>query len=172
MEIYILRHGKAAPASPGVKDAGRALTGRGKAEIEGIARWMISCDISFDLIATSPLVRAWGTAGIVADILDIVQQCQVWKSLSTGGDPDLILNDIARQEENATILLVGHEPALSLLISRIIAGNENVPISLAKGGLAKIRNITINGDLVSGELHWLLTPRVLFCVQQGAGRRK
>jgi phosphohistidine phosphatase len=65
---------------------------------------------------------------------------------------------IASHEAAPALLLVGHEPLLSTLASRIIAGDERARISLSKGGLAKIRGIGFT-DGVTGELHWMLTPR-------------
>ncbi len=53
-------------------------------------------------------------------------------------------------------LLVGHEPLLSSLISRIITGDENAAIAMSKGALAKIREFSPLPP-PAGELHWLVT---------------
>ena len=65
---------------------------------------------------------------------------------------------ILRHGKASDILLVGHEPLLSSLISRIIAGDENAGIAMTKGGLAKIRDVSF-AERPSGELHWLLTAK-------------
>jgi phosphohistidine phosphatase SixA len=58
VDLYILRHGKAEHAHNGVDDSKRNLTEKGKDEVQKISWWMISQNIDFDLIATSPLNRA------------------------------------------------------------------------------------------------------------------
>ena len=73
----------------------------------------------------------------------------------------------------SSILIVGHEPYLSTMISDIISnssGNKNKIINdiksnssniiLKKAGLSKIR-ITSTVPTLQGELRWLLTPAIL-----------
>ena len=158
MHLFILRHGKAAPSGSGAVDAERALTEKGRNEIEDIARWMATQGLVFDLIATSPLLRARETAEIVAGRTP-QSRLESWASLSVGGSIDEVSREIAGHVQDSALLIVGHEPSLSLLIGRTIAGNQGAGIVLAKGGLAKIRNIAADGDQIRGELHWLLTPK-------------
>jgi phosphohistidine phosphatase len=79
-----------------------------------------------------------------------------WKVLAPGGDSDTVCHLIGKHEDLRAILLVGHEPLLSALISRIIAGDENSAIAMSKGALAKIREFSPTLS-PSGELHWLVT---------------
>jgi phosphohistidine phosphatase len=172
MDVFVLRHGKAGQHVPGGDDSSRALTEKGKEEIEVIAQWMASREFSFDSIVTSPLIRAQETAEIVATGIGDEKKLEIWPSLSLSGDPAAICRKIAEKTGNSSLLLVGHEPALSSLISLIISGNTNAGILLAKGGLARIRNVTIDGDIVRGELHWLLTPRQVISMRVDAGKRE
>jgi phosphohistidine phosphatase SixA len=55
---------------PGTGDADRRRTESGQEEIFSVGRWIAAQEISFDLIALSPLARAQETATIVADALD------------------------------------------------------------------------------------------------------
>lgn len=80
----------------------------------------------------------------------------IWDSLAPGGNPDDILRKAGQGHNREAILIVGHEPVLSIIISRTIAGAENASIALAKGGLAKIRNFSfIRGP--PGNCNGLLT---------------
>jgi len=158
VDIFILRHGKAETPGRGMGDADRHLTGKGKEDILAVARWMASQDYLFDVIAASPLVRAQETAAIVADTLGESGRVATWKSLVPGGDPDTVCREISRFSEDNLVLLVGHEPLLSALISRIITGGDGAGIVMTKGGLAKIRNFSFS-ERPSGELHWLVTSR-------------
>jgi phosphohistidine phosphatase len=158
VDLFILRHGKAGQSSNGGDDAARALTADGMAEIKKVAGWMRSKKYEFAVIATSPLARAYETAEIIARSLDQQDRLTIWDELAPGGNTGAVCRRLAGYGEQASVLLVGHEPALSMLISRIISGNDTSSIVLAKGGLAKIRNYScINRP--SGDLQWLLTPR-------------
>jgi phosphohistidine phosphatase len=172
MDLFILRHGKAGQHIPGKDDAERAMTEKGKEEIAGIARWMAYRQFSFDIIATSPLIRARETAGIVAAELGEEKKIETWPCLSMGEDPGDICRQIARQPGGSVLLLVGHEPTLSMLISLIISGERNTAIVLAKGGLARLRNITTTGDSVRGELQWLLTSKQINAMKQGIDQKR
>jgi phosphohistidine phosphatase len=161
VELFILRHGKAEARVLGSNDADRALTGQGEEEIKKIGNWTGAMGYTFDVIATSPLKRAMQTAKIIGTTTKQEHKVQVWDVLSPGGD----LNALSRQIEvigvDRSVLIVGHEPMLSIFISRIISGDATASIVLAKGAFARIKNVTCHGDL-SGDLHSLITPKQLF----------
>lgn len=160
MDVFILRHGKAEEIRPGTGDVVRRLTARGREEIVSVGRWIAAQGICFDLIAASPLARAQETAAIVADALGQKDRLVTWKVLAPGGNPDSVCLMIGKHKDARAILLVGHEPLLSVLISRIISGEKTAAITLSKGSLAKIREFTNPGN-PSGELHWLLTAKLM-----------
>jgi phosphohistidine phosphatase len=160
MDLFILRHGRAGRATGGPDDAERALTRDGKDGINLVAEWMKRKKFRFDIIATSPLKRARQTASIVASVLGQEDRLAVWDELAPGGDPDTVCYNASQQGNDAAILIVGHEPALSMLISTIISGEGNGSIVLAKGGLAKIGNYSFK-TRPSGDLQWLVTPKLI-----------
>jgi phosphohistidine phosphatase len=160
MELVILRHGKAGPAEHGTSDRDRALTSKGIEDIRKVARWLSSHDLVFDMIITSPLKRARETAEIVSTQSNRKSSVTVWEILSPGGSPEETFREIGRIAEDSVILLVGHEPDLSRLVSRIIAGNDNASIALAKGGMAYIKEFSPSRQ-PSGELSWLLSPKLI-----------
>lgn len=158
MDVYILRHGKAEDAGPGMGDADRRLTKKGHEEIAAAGSWMAAQDLRFDLIAASPLLRAQETAVLVAEVLNIRDRLVIWNVLAPGGNPETVCRLISRHQGISSILLVGHEPLLSSLISRIITGDENAGIVMSKGALAKVREFSYTGH-PSGELVWLITAK-------------
>ena len=160
MDLFVLRHGKAGRATGGPDDAARALTREGREGITRIAEWMKEQNFWFGTIATSPLKRARQTAAIVAFVLGQEDQIAVWDELTPGGDPDTVCYNASQQGNDAAVLIVGHEPALSGLISTIISGEEDCSIVLAKGGLAKIGNYSFK-TRPSGSLQWLVTPKLI-----------
>lgn len=158
MDVYILRHGKAEDAVAGMADADRRLTKKGREDIAAAGRWMAAQGIRFDLIAASPLARAQETAEIIADCIGKRDVLVSWKVLAPGGNPDTVCRLLGKHTDNNAILLVGHEPLLSALVSRIITGGEDAAIAMTKGSLARIRNFSYNLS-PSGELHWLVTVK-------------
>jgi phosphohistidine phosphatase SixA len=56
------------------------------------------------------------------------------------------------------VLLVGHEPYLSGLVSLLASGGATLTVVMKKGGLCKLTT----GSLIHGRcatLEWLLTPK-------------
>jgi phosphohistidine phosphatase len=159
MEIYILRHGIAVDrGTPGYKkDSDRPLTNEGEEKMHEIAKAILAMDLKFDLILSSPYVRAQQTAQIVAAELD--EEVTLTEFLVPNGNAlELIreLNDGKPQR----VLLVGHEPHLSGLISVLVTGESDAAIELKKGGLCKLST----DRLAFGQcatLNWLLTPKQL-----------
>jgi phosphohistidine phosphatase len=158
MDLYILRHGKAGQSFNRPEDSDRKLTSEGRGDIRKVARWIRSKKIRFEVIATSPLTRAYETAEIVARTLKEKDRLEIWDELSPDGDRDTVFYHAAQYDKDAAVILIGHEPALSGFIGNTITGGDSASIILAKGGMAKIRNYSFDRK-PSGDLQWLLTPR-------------
>jgi phosphohistidine phosphatase len=159
MELYILRHGIAVErGTPGFKkDSDRPLTPEGEDKMHQIADAMRGMDLKFDLILSSPFARAEQTANIVAGELD--EEVTFSNYLEPGGNALELISEI-NDEKPHRVLLVGHEPDLSSLISVLVSGGSNATIELKKGGLCKLTT----DKLVFGQcatLNWLLTPKLL-----------
>ncbi len=159
MEIYILRHGIAVErGTPGYKrDGDRPLTEEGVEKMRQIAKAMREMDLQFDVIFSSPYVRAKATADIVAETLG--ENVTLTDSLPPEADPAELIDEI-NGEKPQRVLLVGHEPDLSALISTLICGKRNADIELKKGGLAKLTAETLTYGKCA-TLNWLLTPKQL-----------
>src|SRR5258708_7959635 len=56
------------------------------------------------------------------------------------------------------VLLVGHEPNLSELISLLVSGDARLSITMKKGGLCKV-SAEILAARRCASLEWLLTPK-------------
>ncbi|HDR74332.1 MAG TPA: phosphohistidine phosphatase SixA [Methanoculleus sp.] len=165
MDLYILRHGKAGThVADQIADEKRPLSDTGAQEMEAIARWIAARRIPFDLVATSPMPRARQTAEIIVRACGIEQRLVEWDELAQGHDPSTV---IARLQAEcgpdacpSAVMIMGHEPGLSALISHIVAGHTNAGIVLKKGGMARIREVSIS-PAVRGQLTWLLTPGMM-----------
>jgi len=114
--------------------------------------------LQIDRIYTSPLRRARETAEIAAKILEILT-LEEWDELKPDGSKAELYRKLAKLEQNSRPILVGHEPYLTSMIGEII-GTTSAKIILKKGGLGKVR-ITSFTPRISGELRWLLTPKII-----------
>lgn len=162
MELYILRHGEAGKRLPsGGKDSERALTVSGKEELLEIAGALAKLDVRFDFVATSPLKRAVQTAEIVTTEMKVKKgKIEEWNELKPEGSRPELYRKLSQFKQESSVLVVGHEPYLSTMISEIVFGSGTGGIILKKAGLAKI-GLTALQPRPKGELRWLLTPRHL-----------
>jgi phosphohistidine phosphatase len=161
MNLYILRHGKACTRSPKWQpDSTRPLTRDGEKRMFDAAAGIQALDLSFDLILTSPYIRALRTAEIVAEILKSKKMVET-KGLVPEEDPQTIIDEFNEHYSNfKQVLLVGHEPHLSTLISTLLSGKDALEINLRKGALCSLTAKRLE-DGPCACLEWLMTSRQL-----------
>jgi phosphohistidine phosphatase len=161
MNIYILRHGIAVEqgAAGFSKDSDRPLTPKGERKLWQVTEAMQALELSFDLILTSPYVRARQTADIVAEAFDARKRVEQLDDLTPGGSFKKLIDYLnGHKPPPASTLLVGHEPYLSELISLLISGDVHTSVLMKKGGLCKLSAESLqHGHCAT--LEWLLTPR-------------
>ena len=98
MNLFILRHGIAVePGTPGFEnDADRPLIPKGERRLRAAAAAMKKMELSFDLILSSPFVRARQTAEIVARELKLKKRLQFSDTLACGGSPKHLIRAVGR----------------------------------------------------------------------------
>ena len=161
MNLFLLRHAKAQPRSPKWRpDSKRPLTPEGESSMFEVARGIKALDVSFDVILTSPYVRALRTAEILAEVYESEKLFETARLAPEAGAKE-ILDEVNENFSAAGgVVLVGHEPTMSHLISTLLTGDGGMAMELKKAGFCKL---TIQ-KLVFGKcarLHWLLTPKQL-----------
>jgi phosphohistidine phosphatase len=161
MKLYILRHGTAVEhGAPGYEnnDDARPLTPKGERKLWRVTEAMKAMELEFDLILSSPLPRARQTAEIVADALKAPKKLKFSDDLRPNGSLKKLiqaLNALEPQPEN--VLLSGHEPYLSGLVSLLVSGGPGLQIELKKGGLCRLAIEELRPGRCA-MLQWLLTP--------------
>ena len=160
MNLFLLRHGLAAEADAAGhgKDADRPLTPKGERKLRQAAQAIKALGLSFDLILSSPCLRARQTATLVAKALDAKERLELSNSLAPGNPARKVVESLPRRPMPANVLLVGHEPGLSQLISLLVAGEAGVSILLKKGSLCKLSVESLKPGRCA-TLEWLLTPK-------------
>jgi phosphohistidine phosphatase len=163
VKLYFLRHAIATERDTEVypDDGLRPLTEAGYEKMAKIARALCKMDIQIDQILTSPLLRARETAEIVRKNLHIKKDRLVLiDQLAPSGDTSQLIADIKAKYLLDSLLLVGHEPDLSKLISLLLSGDPSLPITMKKGGLCCLSV----DELKPGKcatLEWLINPAQL-----------
>lgn len=161
MKLYLLRHGDAGESNAAgyTTDAARALTPKGIKRTRQLANALRQMGITFDAIYSSPFIRAQQTAEIIARSMMLEKQLRTTSQLA----PDHALTEALALIESATskakaVLLVGHEPNFSQLISLLCTGGTSLSLSLKKGGLCRLELTAVKSGPCA-TLEWLLSPR-------------
>jgi phosphohistidine phosphatase len=167
MNLFFLRHAKACARSrKWHPDSTRPLTRDGEKKMFEAARGMQTLDLSFDLILTSPYIRAFRTAEILGEVFNSKKVFETRNLIPEAG-PKAIIDEIKKNFSTLEeIVLVSHEPFMTHLISVLLSGKDTLPIELRKGGLCKltVRNLCFGA---CASLDWLMTPRQLARLKKG-----
>ena len=116
--LVVLRHGKAGDA-PGRPDAERPLTGRGRRDSRAAGAWIADRVGSVDLVVVSPALRAEETAGQAVPELPHEPRELVDDRVYANTLLDLLAVVRDLPDEDGAVLLVGHNPGLSALVSEL-----------------------------------------------------
>lgn len=163
MNLYIVRHAIAVDeGTPEYEqDSERPLTDKGRKKMRQIAKGLRKLGVEFDLILSSPYVRARETAEILAEVFKMKKKIAFSENLIPMADPELLIPEILEKYSVDNIALVGHEPHLSALVGALIAGNTTLDITFKKGGVCYLAADDLHHDDHRATLEWLLTPGIL-----------
>ena len=124
MNLYLLRHGLAVERTiPGFKlDRDRPLTATGRKKTRRLAALMQQLQLSFDLILSSPYVRARQTAEEYWRACNALAELSATRDLQPD-DPPAWIRDRLRGETR-DILIAGHFPHLPGLLTLLTGPAE------------------------------------------------
>lgn len=126
MKLYLMRHGDA------TKDEPHVLSKRGKKESRRVVRLLCDAGIKPSVILCSSAIRARETAEIVSRELGVpVEEAN---GLNPEDDAHLWLDRIREKSED--IMLVGHLPHLSRLVSLLLIGEDRDLLDFRKSSVA------------------------------------
>ena len=163
-ELYIIRHGIAEErGDKWPDDSRRPLTEEGMSRLKKSARGLIEIGVEFDIVLTSPLVRARQTADIVAAAFNTRPMIAVLESLSPGVSPQTVLSDLEAHAKRSRIALVGHEPGLGELAAKLMSARR--PIEFKKGAICRI-DVDALPPSGPGDLRWMLTTKILRSIRK------
>jgi len=154
MNIYIVRHGVAEDVSSDGTDGKRALTAEGRKKMKEAAAGFAALENGIGRIVSSPLVRAWQTAEILANILG--NEVEEMRELAPGHSPKQVLNRLIDMQDADGVMLAGHQPDCSELASYLLG---SASVEFKKGAICKIQIDRMTAG--AGILIWHLTPQAL-----------
>jgi phosphohistidine phosphatase len=163
MNLFLLRHAKAVEiGTDGIRhDKERPLAPDGLKKMRLIANGLRRLEPEFNLVLSSPYVRARQTAEIVVETLGLKPQIEFHPQLAVEGDLQELITDISRRHAaQDNILLVGHEPRMSQLMSYLLTGGIHLTVDFKKAALAKLCIERLRWGRCA-ILDWFLTPKQL-----------
>jgi phosphohistidine phosphatase len=132
VKLYVMRHGPAEDSSATGRDGDRALTPEGRERTRLVARALLAEEEAPFTIVSSPLVRALQTAEIVAAVTDLEKRVreakdaggapgtvEIRREMAPGGDALSLVFELVRSGRKRA-MVIGHEPDLSMLLSRLV----------------------------------------------------
>ena len=157
MNLYLIRHGEAEQTSENKPHELRALTANGAQIVRASSQFWKNFIQSFDIILSSPLIRAKQTADIIRNVLKVEPEVMEEISLLNGGlTDDLIsIGEVLGMNE---IAMVGHQPDIGIHIASMTGtGDSNFKIPPATIAKISFKGIPVIGK---GILEFLIPPLI------------
>ncbi len=162
MEIYLVRHGAALTKED---DPKRHLNKDGLDQCHLSGRALRRLDIKFDLVISSPKVRACQTAEIIADEVDYPKdEIKITETLEPTASPKDTISYLNNFTEKNKIMLAGHLPLLGNLASELLSENTQISLYFEAGAVCQI---DVDQPIShAGIFRWFLTPEQLRLIAQ------
>jgi phosphohistidine phosphatase len=138
--LYLIRHGIAEDRENHEDDNQRPLTDEGRKKTKQVAKRLHDLGLRFDLLQTSPLVRAHQTADIFTNIFSDCPVQQLSELAPDGSFEDWLKRVAAwlaqhPQPARASLGIIGHEPDLTTWAEMLIWGGSKGVLVLKKAGI-------------------------------------
>jgi phosphohistidine phosphatase len=162
MDLYLVRHAIAENRDPGrwPDDAARPLTIAGEARFRDAARGLTAIARAVEVVWSSPYARAWRTAEILHEEAGwpAPEPCPQLEAIR---GPEDALGALRQLHDYSRVALVGHEPTLSELASRLLTGDAGALRIEFKKGAVMLIAFPAAPDPGQGLLRLALSPKLL-----------
>src|SRR5262249_35685363 len=125
--LYILRHGKAEELQPGGDDHQRALKRRGQKAAGLVGHYLTRLDEAPELVLCSSAVRARGTGTLARGAGGWRAPIELCPEIYSATSEALVHQLRGVEPHLKRVLLVGHQPTLSLLIAELTGSEPEFP---------------------------------------------
>jgi len=161
MKVYSIRHGIAAERGTYANDEQRPLVDKGIKKTTEVAQRLLDLDLTFDLILTSPLIRAYQTAEILQQI-GLSPNVEVFSPLKPGGQIEDWLEWMRKWQidrNDGNLALVGHQPDLGHWAEMLIWGTIKEQIVVKKAGVVGLQLPNYGTPIGRSTLFLLISPK-------------
>lgn len=163
--LMLLRHAKSDWDAAYARDYDRPLNERGVRSAGAIGEFIAAYDLVPDLVLSSGAVRAANTARLAAAAGGWQTEIREVADLY-GAGPEEVLAAVRAQTEAGRLLVVGHNPAMSLTVSRLTGGALGMPTA-ALACLSLPGAFPAEAAWGTAELQLYVTPRPLLAAGGG-----
>jgi len=169
VSLYFIRHGIAAERGTYANDAERPLTYEGRKKTRQVAKRLHELGLRFDLLITSPLVRAEQTAAIFQATAHDTAKYDLPVQVSEFLAPDRNFTDwfdrfqqnLKQQSGDLAVGLIGHEPDLSAWAEILVWGEVRSVLVLKKAGVIGLSLPEQDSPIGNSLLFLLIPPKLL-----------
>jgi phosphohistidine phosphatase len=153
MKLYLVQHAKAASKET---DPQRPLTEEGRRDIQKVAAFIKSLNLSVDYLWHSGKKRAQQTAEILADVVEVKKEMAAHEGLSPNDNVTVSKDELISGRQD--IMIVGHLPFLPKLASLLLTNSESSnTVAFKNGGI-----VCLNcSDDNQWQLDWMIIPELL-----------
>lgn len=144
MLIYLLRHAEAEGLA--ASDHARCLTPKGDEQALRVGQFCQGQGIKPSVILSSPVMRAWQTATLVAKSLSEAELVGV-RWAECGMDPWAAMEELKAYAKLPSVMLVGHQPDLGGLAAALLGMQSVQSLRVRK---ALLMCIDASGGLSTG----------------------
>jgi phosphohistidine phosphatase len=163
MEVYLVRHGLAGERGTYTDDRQRPLTNKGRQKTTNVAERLLAIGVKFDLILSSPLVRASQTAEILQQ-QGLSSTIKTYLPLQPDGEIEEWLQWLQQwqpEHPDSTVALVGHQPDLGNWAEILIWGTVKRQLVVKKAGVIGLSLPSIGTPIGRSTLFLLTSPKWL-----------
>ena len=146
LELILLRHAEALPATEGDDDRQRRLSGHGEQEARAAGRWLASHGARPQRVLCSPAERTRATAALALEALGDTPELSLADEIYDA-TPGELLALLDQHADVGTVMLVGHNPGIERLVALLVEGRSDDFRGMPPGGLAVLH---LNGALEPG----------------------
>jgi phosphohistidine phosphatase len=176
MKLYVMRHGPAEDDAASGRDADRALTASGRERVKVVAEALLEGGEEPFAILSSPLLRALQTAEIVAEVTHLARRTredkkaqrggatgdvEIRRELGMGTDKLPLLAELVRAGRKR-VMIVGHEPDLSMLVMSLVG--DKLAAGMQKAMVVGVKltpDLNVAGLQFRSSLRFVLDPKAL-----------
>ena len=153
MKLYLAQHGEACAKDV---DPERPLSDQGRADIERLAGFLGQSGIEVERVIDSGKLRAAQTADLLAAAVAPLVELETSDRINPKDDPRAF--DWEQAAGGRDTLVVGHLPFMARLVSLLVVGDPDRPMTAYQPGSVVCLERTSDGHW---QINWMIRPHLL-----------